>query len=53
MPFDPENVESDPGISADADAAEVSIEKELVESVEDHENAMPAQAHTIKVGSIG
>jgi hypothetical protein len=51
MPFDPEHVESESSISAGDDAAESSIESEFSESVEGHEE--PAQAHTIKVGSVG
>jgi hypothetical protein len=51
VPFDPEHVESESSISAGDDAAETSIESEFSEDAEVHDE--PAQAHTVKVGSVG
>jgi hypothetical protein len=53
MPFDPEHVESESSISAGEDAVETSLENELSENVEGHDNGVVAQAHTVKIGSVG
>ncbi len=53
MPFDPEHLESEPGISAGDDAVETSMESEFSENAEGRDDGVVAQAHTIKVGSVG
>ncbi len=53
MPFDPEHLESETSISAGAEAAEPAMESEFSESIERRDEEIGAQAHTIKVGSVG
>ncbi len=54
MPFDPEHVESESSISAGEDAVESSMENEFSESVErGGDEEVAAEAHTVKVGSVG
>ena len=53
MPFDPEHVESESSISAGDDAVETPMENDFSEGVEGLVDGMAAQAHTVKVGSVG
>lgn len=53
MPFDPENPESEPSISAGDDAVESIMENDFSENAEGGDEGLVAQAHTVKVGSVG
>jgi hypothetical protein len=53
MPFDPEHLESEPSISAGDDAVETSMENEFSADAEGRDEGVVAQAHTVKIGSVG